>query len=669
MRRRLSSGFCVFLALLCIIPLAVLGQSAGSPQPAWPAEAFRLQWQRTDSLVAGGGAGYSWYWGPAPRGLPVLERNDESPGRKRMALYFDKGRMELPVTLANGQSAAGLTFGRLVSEMVSGNIQLGERRFEPGPAAKIPVAGDLDDPLAPTYASFTRLAALDGSAVAPKALGGRPALQIDRAGGVTQRADLATRYPETSYAAYDDVTGHNVPRVFTQFMAQRGAVQTPRGRRTEQVIDPLAVVGRPISEAYWAEVSVNRQVQTVLVQLFERRVLTYNPANPARSRVEFGNVGEHYYAWRYASSAPREGRVEQLVSHFERGDQALNGNYWFSFDDRNDGGSSSAANRLVGPGVWDSQRAMRLDYRVTSAIPFGFAEMAVNLDAGGRPRDLRGVSAVGFWARGDGQEYAVRLSSAIADEAFVASFSAPGEWTWVELPIAGFAQRPGAPQADRDAAMAAATRIGFRPASRPSAGFLDIDDLTLISGATVAPPPPGPALLSDFEGGSTATELGTEWFTYDDRADGGSSVAELTVVPNANPSGGDALRFRGAFVRQWIEQPYLGMGMRLAPAGQSADLCEYKTIRISVKTDGQVYRLQLNSPLIPDGQEYGLSIVAPAHSWTPLQIPIKLLTPPEGAEDVIPMNVACTQIESLIITPLNQPAAFQLMVDDVALER
>jgi hypothetical protein len=668
MRRRLKLLFSASLALICALPLAVFAQTA-SREPVWASEPFRIQWQRTDGLVAGGGTAYSWYWGPEPRSQPLLERNDESPGRKRLVLYYDKGRMELPVSLANGASAAPITFGRLVYEMVSGNLQLGERRFEGGPAARVPVVGDLDDPLAPTYASFSKVAAIDGSAVAPRAPGGRPALQIDRAGTITQRSDLATAYPESTYAAYDDVTGHNIPRVFVNFMNQRGAVQTERGRRTERIIDPLAVIGRPISEAYWAEVSLGGRPQTVLVQLFERRVLTYNPSNPARFRVEFGNAGLHYYIWRYASPEARDGRSEQLLSHFENGDQALNGNYWFSFDDRNDGGTSTANNRLIGPGVWDSLRAMRLDYNQTTAIPFSFAEMAVNLDSPAGPRNLNGISAVGFWARGDGRTFSVRISSAYADEPFTATFSAPGEWTWVELPLAGFNQRAGVPAIPRDQAFSGATRIGFRPVERPATGFLDIDDLTLISGATVPPPPPGPTVLSDFEGGSKETVLGTEWFTYDDRVDGGNSVTELAVVDGAGPDGSSALRFRGSFNSLWGNEPYLGMGTRLAPEGQTVDLCDYQAIRISVRTDGQVYRLQLNTPLISDDSEYGLSIVAPANRWTPLYIPLKLLTPPATAEDVLPMSVACTQFESLIITPLGKPQAFQLMVDDVALVR
>ena len=39
----------------------------------------------------------------------------------------------------------------------------------------------------------------------------------------------------------------------------------------------------------------------VLIQAFERRVLTYTPANPRAFQVEMGNVGRHYYDWRYGA--------------------------------------------------------------------------------------------------------------------------------------------------------------------------------------------------------------------------------------------------------------------------------------------------------------------------------------------------------------------------------
>jgi hypothetical protein len=37
----------------------------------------------------------------------------------------------------------------------------------------------------------------------------------------------------------------------------------------------------------------------VLLQCFERRCLTYTPGNPDGWQVEAGNVGRHYYEWRY----------------------------------------------------------------------------------------------------------------------------------------------------------------------------------------------------------------------------------------------------------------------------------------------------------------------------------------------------------------------------------
>src|SRR5690606_39101799 len=55
----------------------------------------------------------------------------------------------------------------------------------------------------------------------------------------------------------------------------------------------------------WAWVAVAGVEQWVLVQPFERRVLTYTPGNAAGWQVEMGNVGQHYYQWRYGDgSAP-----------------------------------------------------------------------------------------------------------------------------------------------------------------------------------------------------------------------------------------------------------------------------------------------------------------------------------------------------------------------------
>ena len=67
----------------------------------------------------------------------------------------------------------------------------------------------------------------------------------------------------------------------------------------------LAVTGYPITEPFWSKtpVTVAGQPRAVLIQLFERRTLTYTPANPTGFQVEMDNIGQHYYSWRYGVNA------------------------------------------------------------------------------------------------------------------------------------------------------------------------------------------------------------------------------------------------------------------------------------------------------------------------------------------------------------------------------
>jgi hypothetical protein len=64
----------------------------------------------------------------------------------------------------------------------------------------------------------------------------------------------------------------------------------------------LLTIGLAISEPFWSNVKVAGTPKDVLVQAFERRVLTYTPSNPAAFQVEMGNIGLHYYQWRYVTN-------------------------------------------------------------------------------------------------------------------------------------------------------------------------------------------------------------------------------------------------------------------------------------------------------------------------------------------------------------------------------
>jgi hypothetical protein len=114
-----------------------------------------------------------------------------------------------------------------------------------------------------------------------------------------------TKYDGLAFAHYEAGVGHNIPSIFWDFLNQQGPVVENGAVTQAPLITPwFYASGLPISEPYWASVRVGGTVKDVLIQAFERRVLTYTPSNLDPFRVEMGNVGQHYYEWRYGSSAP-----------------------------------------------------------------------------------------------------------------------------------------------------------------------------------------------------------------------------------------------------------------------------------------------------------------------------------------------------------------------------
>ena len=264
--------------------------------------AFRAVWQRTDQLVQAGQADRAWLWGRAPA-ASRSEPYAESPGGKRLVQYFDKSRMEI-TDPRRPKNEWYVSNGLIVREMALGRIQVGDNKFVAKRSPLIPVAGDLvNNPGVPTYA----------------ALGiGLPELAPGRHHGPLQgepeawlgAMPLTQKYPETRFAYYDDVTRLNVPGVFWRFLHQEGSVlEQGRAVRAAPIFDWQYVAGHPITDAYWTRAVVGGQEKDVLLQLFERRVLTFTPSNPRGMQVEMGNVGQHYFQWRYGPEvADKPGR-------------------------------------------------------------------------------------------------------------------------------------------------------------------------------------------------------------------------------------------------------------------------------------------------------------------------------------------------------------------------
>jgi hypothetical protein len=57
------------------------------------------------------------------------------------------------------------------------------------------------------------------------------------------------------------------------------------------------VLGYPITEAYWTQMRVGGKDMPVLIQAYQRRVLTYIPGFEPVWQVQQGNVGQHYLEW------------------------------------------------------------------------------------------------------------------------------------------------------------------------------------------------------------------------------------------------------------------------------------------------------------------------------------------------------------------------------------
>jgi hypothetical protein len=250
--------------------------------------AFSQLWSRADQPIVNNATNSSWFWGPYPWSSRY-ETYREATGGNRIVQYFDKGRMEINNPSGNRGDSWFVTGGLLCRELVSGKMQTGNTAYETREPANVPVAGDLDSPLGPTYATFNRLASLQNDRRAA-AKSGYITEAIDRNGTISSHTSFPTR---VRYSFYDNNLGHNIPDVFVRWMNELGS----RG------ITWQFGLGYPITEPYWARFKIGGIEREVLVQLFERRALTFNPLNSPQWQVEMGNIGLHYYKWRYSNGA------------------------------------------------------------------------------------------------------------------------------------------------------------------------------------------------------------------------------------------------------------------------------------------------------------------------------------------------------------------------------
>lgn len=261
--------------------------------------AIEAAWRLADGAVAAGSESRAWLFGPAPITLATETYRDSPTGRRALA-YYDKGRLDILDPSEDPASEWYVTPALLVTEMLSGDIQFGEDVLVHRDPAAIPIVGDPGQANALTYATLAPLAsvsklvavktgtlgftATDGATpnVAAPRIGATVTALLDARGTIRTEAvaDSLVRI-----GRYDKVTGHNIAQPFVAW----AEAQQPSA---------LWLLGHPLTEPYWVDATVDGVQTRMLLQAFERRILTYTPSNPAGWQVESANVGLHYRQWR-----------------------------------------------------------------------------------------------------------------------------------------------------------------------------------------------------------------------------------------------------------------------------------------------------------------------------------------------------------------------------------
>ncbi|HKP52400.1 MAG TPA: hypothetical protein VJ183_07090 [Chloroflexia bacterium] len=291
-----------------VVPTIVISSNlyvAGGGPFAYAHPAFQRTWDRTDHPVQQGQVSRTFFWGPGPNTPGLFEQYNEDPlGRRlRLVQYFDKSRMELNDPGARQDQPFFVTNGLLTVDLISGQVQVGEKDFLPYRNACIPMSGDPGDQFAPTYFAFQKVSVSSqrvDTHPATNRTGQKVIETIDR-NGTTGTDPAKSVMTGTDIVYFDATVKHNIPRVFWDFLNASGPVHDANHAVVrEQLINPwFFASGLPISEAYWTRATIKGVVKDVMIQAFERRALTYVPSNPTGFQVEMANIGQHYFDWRY----------------------------------------------------------------------------------------------------------------------------------------------------------------------------------------------------------------------------------------------------------------------------------------------------------------------------------------------------------------------------------
>lgn len=161
----------------------------------------------------------------------------------------------------------------------------------------------------------------------------------------------------------------------------------------------------------------------------------------------------------------------------------------------------------------------------------------------------------------------------------------------------------------------------------------------------------GTVLIDNFEDGDATNAIGTVWWSFDDRNEGGNSV----VVPYSSTdklidtlsaaSGSRSLKITYTLGNSFAN-PFLGVGTRMGPG--NIEICPSrswvgaKTLTLWLKGSGNHVNVVINSSLFPKNSLLLLDIPNLPASWTNYSIPL-------GVDDPTSWNLAAPYSAELVI--------------------
>jgi hypothetical protein len=197
--------------------------------------------------------------------------------------------------------------------------------------------------------------------------------------------------------------------------------------------------------------------------------------------------------------------------------------YWFPFDDTSAGGTSSVSfqqqslgNPLIpNTAYWFANPpAVNIEGNVTTNLSYSYVGVGYSLDPNNNPVDISAATGVGFWTKGDGRQYRVKVeSTSVTNGDYHGyNFIAPTNWTMIEVPFSDLQQQSFGPPAVLD--LHHVQTISFVTTERPYDPVFSIDRLALLgtpnpplaisgSGSNVTLIWPNSASTFDLEGTST----------------------------------------------------------------------------------------------------------------------------------------------------------------------